>query len=404
MANLYTHQAELLKSNPDKTYLIWETGTGKTLTAIEWANIKNEDTIVICPKALVTNWKRNIWKHGITANFTILSKEEFKRDWETLRGVKTIIIDEAHYFSGKSQMTKALSKYIKKHKVPFILGLTATPFMSTPMNVLTLGQHVGMPDKNKYVWSYPYFMQEFFTIVHMGMRSVPVLKKNSEVKLAKLIQQMGSVVKLEDCVDVPQNNLSVEYFKLTKSQEKAIEAITDINYIVRWTKKHQICGGTLKGDEYNASQYFKSEKLDRLLEIIEEKKKTIIVCRYNHEIEMLAKELIKTKKVFIIQGDVKDKQAVLDLANKEPDCVLLVNAACSEGWEAPTFDTIVFYSYDFSLKNYIQMKGRIQRINALQKCNYISLVVADTIDEDVYKSVVEKKQSFHLKIYEDERA
>lgn len=397
-SNLFKHQTELIRSNPERTALVWSTGTGKTRTAIEWASTKGT-VLVICPKALVTNWNREIskWSPNATA-FKVISKETFRRDWDILEKYEAIIIDEVHYFLGiKSQMHKHLLKYLKKHKTVYRLGLSATVYMSTPLNILALGKILGY---DGYEWSYPYYMQHFFTQVAMGNRLVSIINNSARERVSEIVNKIASVVSLSDCADVPEDNIMTEYFSLNTDQERAIKGLIDINHIVRWTKTHQICGGTLKGDEYNPAVEYTSQKVERLKDIVDENKKTIIVCRYNHEIDMLEKIFSQAYTVYKINGSVQDKQAVLDNANAEESCVLLVNAACSEGWSASTFDTMVFYSYDFSLKNYIQMKGRIQRINALQKCNYISLVIEKSIDQDVYESVAINKTDFHLGIYE----
>lgn len=396
---LLNHQKDFLDRNYRKCVLVWETGTGKTFTSIKWAEKIGIETLVICPKTLKTNWERSTKDYP--GKFIIVTKEEFKKKVNNneLGYFNSIIIDEAHYFAGiKSQLSKVLIKYIERNRVANILCLTATPYMSTPLNIYTLGKIVG---KKEYRWSYPYFMNNYFYIVYFGSRAIPTVVKNASVLMAEKIKEMAHVVKLEDCADVPEQTFITEYFSLTDEQKDGIENIKDISHIVRWTKKHQICGGSLKGDEYNQDQFFKCDKLKRLLDIIEENKKTIVVCRYNNEIKNIENELKNSKKVFIINGDIKDKQSVLDKANKEDDCVLLVNASCSEGWEAPTFNKVIFYSYSFSLKDYIQMLGRIQRINALQKCTYISLVIEKTIDEDVYKSITIDKKDFQLKIYEN---
>lgn len=397
MQNLFDHQKNFLETTSSRSVLVWETGTGKTRTSIEWSKDK-EKTLVICPKSLKTNWDREMKKWGQTS-YTIISKEEFRRDWDKIEKHDAVIIDEIHYFLGiKSQMHKTLLKYLKKWNILYRLGLSATVYMSTPLNIYALGRIMG---KTEYEWSYPYYMQNFFNTVAMGNRLVSVIRKGAEEEVAKKVQEIGNVVKLRDCADVPPDNFVTEYFALTKEQEKAIKDIPDISYITRWTKTHQICGGTLKGDIYNPSKEYACQKFDRLIDLVGENKKSIIVCRYNHEIETIKNWV--NKKTFVVNGKVKDKQAVLDEANATDECVLLVNAACSEGWNASTFDTVIFYSYDFSLKNYVQMKGRIQRIDALQKCNYISLVVQGAIDEDVFNNVVDKKQSFHLRIYEQDK-
>ncbi|MCL5071851.1 MAG: hypothetical protein M1308_13310, partial [Actinobacteria bacterium] len=84
--------------------------------------------------------------------------------------------------------------------------------------------------------------------------------------------------------------------------------------------------------------------------------------------------------------------------------IIIVNAACSCGWEAPDFGLMVFYSYDFSLVNYLQMIGRISRINNPKKNVYISLLIKDSIDYDVFDNVVNLKQDFQLEMYGKARA
>ena len=115
---------------------------------------------------------------------------------------------------------------------------------------------------------------------------------------------------------------------------------------------------------------------------------------------MIVSALDKKEEDYIlsITGKVKDKHQTIKFANDLDDCTIVINAACSEGYELPTFDLIIFYSYDFSLKNYIQMKGRVQRINHVKKNVYLSLMNRGTIDEDVKKSL-DKKVNFDLEIY-----
>jgi len=146
--------------------------------------------------------------------------------------------------------------------------------------------------------------------------------------------------------------------------------------------------------------FFPAHKRDRLIELARANKRMIVVCRYNEEIAALADLFIG--KSYIINGSVpaKERQEILDKLEKEEEYVLIVNAAISEGWELQSCRLMVFYSYDFSLKNYIQMQGRIRRINNLQKNVYLSLICKNTIDEEVYKNIVEKKMDFHIAIYD----
>jgi superfamily II DNA or RNA helicase len=388
---LYKHQQALVDLAPDKYLLAHETGTGKTITAIELVKLKTDNCLVICPKSLVKQWQEQV-------SWSVLSKEQFKKQVKTLKRYDAIIVDEIHYFGNyKSQLTKSLLFYIKYHQPKFLYGLTATPYLSSVWNIYSYGLIFGKPWK-WYAWS-----NKFFTQVKMGARMIPVQKtkvdgRPIEEVVSKLVSQLGNTVRMSDCVDLPDQIFETEYFDLTPSQNKVIEELTDVLPIVRFTKIHQICGGSLKGDGYVEDKFFDSNKLDRLLDLCRDNEKVVVVCRYNNELAFIAQKLAKVKSTFIINGSVKDRHKVVQEANSCQSCVVLVQASCSEGYSLETFPVMVFYSYDFSLKNKIQMLGRVQRINNIKKNAYISLIVKNTIDEDIYKCL-EKKEDFHIEIY-----
>jgi superfamily II DNA/RNA helicase len=131
-----------------------------------------------------------------------------------------------------------------------------------------------------------------------------------------------------------------------------------------------------------------------------------VVCRYNAEIEMIAlkfREKYPGIEIFKITGQIEDRHPVVDKINKSKSGIVLINGACSEGYGLPFIPLMVFYSYDFGLKNYIQMLGRIQRANNIKKNVYISLVVKGTVDERIYKTVAIEKKDFDTHIYQNEK-
>lgn len=403
---LYKHQQELVDKNPDKWLLAWEVGTGKTYGAL---SLIKEKTLCIVPKSLKEQWQEEDF------DIEVYTKEEFKKVHKTLPKYDSIIIDEAHYFSGmqglrkKSAMLKSMLLYIKMHNPKQILLLTGTPYLSTPWNIYALAEILG------YKWDYKKFKHTFFQDVNMGRRwPVPVVRKNvdwngatisAEKAVSILVSTIGNTVRMDECVDVPDQVYQTEYFDLTKEQKTAIDNIEDVNAIVKWTKIHQICGGTLKGDGYIENQSFKSEKMDRVIQLAQEHKKLIIVCRYNYEIKTIKQSIrakFKQKKVGTINGGTPNRSEEVSRADRASEYIVIINAACSEGFELPSFPIMVFYSYSFSLKDAIQIRGRIQRLNNIKKNVYLSLVVKKTIDEDVYKNII-KKESFDIEIYDREK-
>jgi len=374
----------------------WGTGSGKTLMAIELAKHNNQKALIVCPKSLTDQWKPQV-----PEDWLVLSKEMFKKHSPELPKYNFIILDEGHYFSNfKSQLTKSLLSYIKNYKPEYILILTATPYLSTSWNIYTYGIIFGKP------WTWFAWNQKFFYTVMMGSRKIPMPRQKIDgipldIAIKNLVNQLGGTVSLEECFDVPEQIYQQETFELTSDQKKAIEDNFDPLPIVNFTRHHQICGGSLKSDGYIPNTFYKSEKLDRTLELIKEHRKIIVVCRYNNEIDYI-KSKIKNKKVLVIRGDVKDRHSVCLDAESSDDCVVLIQAACSEGYELPSYPLMVFYSYDFSLKNYIQMIGRIQRAGHIKKNVYLSLYVKGTIDEDIYKTIMSKRD-FDITLYDKKR-
>ena len=392
---LYNHQKEILSKNPAKHLVCWDTGVGKTLAGILWGN-QYKDVLVICPKHLKKQWGRAIKENGKTS-FLVVSKEEFRRDWDDLPKCDAIIGDEAHYFAGmKSQLSKRLLQYIKKHEVKFVWLLTATPYMSTPWNIYRLAQVLG------YRWNYWEFSNRFFYHVQMGSRMIPQVRPNIEEDIADLVNKIGTTLSIYDCFDVPkQTFLEPEFFALTKEQEKALKTLkeNETNPAVRYGRMHQVENGALKGDDFTPHAFFEAEKHARLHELADENKKIAIFCRYTLQLELLKKEFeAEGKKVFLINGDEKDKDAVALEAEASDECVCLINAACSEGYELPSIGFIVFASFSFSYKDYKQAIGRFLRGNKLKKNVYLPLVNEGTIDHAVYQSIL-NKQDFDIAIY-----
>ena len=394
---LYQHQKDVLALSPDKYLFCWDCGTGKTRSSIELIEQKTFDVLLIVPKGLVANWRRELekWSNQQTG-YSIYTKEQFKKAQMegTIRAHDAVLVDEIHFFAGMtSQFSKSLIKYLHQHDVRYVYGLTATPFLSNPWNVYRLAQVFG------HKWNYRAFESKFFYNINMGGRMIPTLRPNMQDELARYVAQLGKSVRMDETADMPEVNFTEEYFELNKKQEKLMTEAYDPNPLTRFTREHQICGGTLKGDDFTNSVVIRVDKRQRVLDLAEEHDKLIVVCRYQLEVEALENTLSDAgHKVYSFTGDTEDRDGVLQRARQEDKVVLIVTAGCSEGWEYPEVAMMVFYSYDFSLKNYIQMLGRIQRRNKLGKRTYLSLITKGTVDEEIFKCLL-KKESFHSAIY-----
>lgn len=402
--NLYAHQQKMVDKSPDKHLLAFSTGTGKTITAISLVNGKEDcdAVLVVCPKTNVVQWAREIEKYVAEGMYvSVISKEEFKKQVKFLDRYDAVIVDEAHYFAGMtSQLAKSLFWYMKKWDIKYRYLCTATPYLSSPLNIFTLAKHLG------YEWNYVNFKHKFFYEINMGGRVIPQLRPDMEGEVAKLVQLIGTTVDMKEVAIVPEQSHDMELITLTEEQSAAIEEVFDPQFIVRWTKKHQIENGFQymgKFHEGGDIEYYENKKIDEIMRLANENKKIIVVCRYKAQIENYAEMIMDyaepqgSLNVLILDGNVKDKQSVIDQANEAEQMVLLVQASCSAGYELPTFRTMVFASMSFSYVDYKQMIGRNLRINHLEENKYLHLV-AEGVDMDVYKCIM-KKEDFSMAIY-----
>ena len=411
---LYSHQQAILDENPQVHGLWWECGLGKTLTAIKLIEQNVGLALVVCPKSLVENWHREIGKWSDKdVGWTVVTKEQFRSSWASLAEMKLegLIIDEVHFFHGhKSQMHKSMMKYLRRVKPKCLYGLTATPMLASPYSVMALRNLLGKPI------SWKDFTSRYFYQMRMGRRMIWQPRKDRDHELQHLIRSVGTTRSAKECLDLPDQIFLREDFSLNKIQRSAIKALDDdptlITPIVKWTAVHQICGGTLKGETLSAQKtpilgvknkaQNCAESISRVSEYLATEKKIVVVCRYNAELAMLKDYLAdKSDFVEVINGAVKNRQEIIDQFEDQTHGALLVNAACSEGYNLRGVGTMIFYSLSFSLKDRVQMIGRIHgsgRGIPGVPSKYIDLVIPGTISEDVYNTI-SRKEDFQVELY-----
>jgi len=229
----------------------------------------------------------------------------------------------------------------------------------------------------------------------------PKTDDETKEKLAELVRKLGYVGRLEDYFDVPDQTYRTVYVDLTPKQKARIKEMS-FEYpepIVRVGKIHQIENGILLGDEFSLPEYFDNGKIETLKELALEFPKMIIFAKYTLQIAQIEQELSKAGyRVITLTGSTTNRGEVIARANGANECIFLVQAQISAGWELPAFPVMVFASRTYSFVDYYQAIGRIQRANNIKKNLYINLVVKGGVDEAVDKCI-SMKQDFNEKLY-----
>ena len=108
-------------------------GLGKTITACAIAKIMEEDlllnTLILCPKNLVSMWDGYVEKYGLHAR--VLSHSMIISELPKLKRYRLVIVDESHNFRNSENETyKVVKSYLEENESRVIL-LSATPYNKT---------------------------------------------------------------------------------------------------------------------------------------------------------------------------------------------------------------------------------------------------------------------------------
>lgn len=407
--NLFAHQQKIVNDDPKRTGLWLGTGGGKTRIALSLAEGK---TLVICPKTQKEdqNWERELIKMGIKLDLHVISKETFRRDYKSIGAFDTVIVDEAETCLGvtpntrqqnritipkASQLFDRLQEFIQ-NTAPERLYLCTATITRSPMTVWAAAKLLG------YDWNWYEWRDTFYQELPIPGRKIYAVKsgEHQKQKLAEKVREIGYVGRLEDWFDVPDQTFKNDYVELTAQQKQAINEIK-IEYpdpIVAIGKRHQVENGVLKGDEFSSSQTFKSAKTDRILQYAAEFPKLIIFAKYTEQIKAYEKLLNKDYTVYTLTGETKDRATLFQKLEAADNAILIAQAQISAGWEWKACPAMVFASRSYSIADYIQGQGRIQRTDAIKKNLYINLITRGGIDEALHKSI-ENKKDFSERVY-----
>lgn len=384
---LYPHQQRFLDENPATHLLAYDTGLGKTYTSLMWAKKNNPARLlIVCPKTIITQWEEECETHlPTTIKYKVITKEYFRDKWDKNIPIDAIIMDEAHVFaSTTSRLHKEMKKYLNKHRVPLRLLLTATPVLSKgSMNIYALttilGNIITLPR-----WREAFMYQKEQRI--MGGRIIrPWVDREDQAtkdKLIRYINEIGTTVDKSEVYEVPEQKEIITKIPTPPDLEARLLAEMDgeTSMIAIWTARHRL---------------EQTYKYDKVQEIASNYERIIIVSRYLSDIEKY-QELFPGAHTLI--GKTKNRNELLKEVRESNASIILVNSAISEGWEHPDCDAIIFASLDFSIKNFIQMKGRALRMNKPSPTDIHILIVEGGSDENVYTSI-RQKRDFNVKMF-----
>jgi len=287
-------------------------------------------------------------------------------------GFDLIVVDEANaYKNPTTNRWKVLNRIVQATD-PRLWMLTGTPAAQSPVDAFGLAKLVN-PNCPQY---FTHFRDSvMFKVTQFKWAPRP----NAEQTVHKVLQPAIRFEK-KDCLDLPEVTHSereapltkqqMAYYRMLKSEmlfEAGGEEVSAVNAATKLNKLLQISGGAVYSDDGAVIEFDVSNRLNVVLEVIEEaSNKVLVFVPFTHTIELLRAKLEKEGiSCDVINGKVpvhRRGEIVTEFQTKKDPHVLLIQPqAASHGLTLTAADTIIWYAPVTSVETYLQANARINR-------------------------------------------
>jgi SNF2 family DNA or RNA helicase len=234
-------------------------------------------------------------------------------------------------------------------------------------------------------------------LIDVGGFKMPkvIVYKNTE-RLKRKLRDHGSIfMKTEEVFDLPEqihNQILIEnttWYKMFKKDRLLIHEDMELVGDTTLTKMlymRQSCG------QYN------KHKLDKTKELLESTDDRVIIF-YNfkeeyEKIKSICKKL--DKPISVVNGSSND---LSNYKNYNNSVTLVQYQAGAMGLNLQLSNKIVYFTLPLSSELFEQSKKRTHRIGQDRNCMYYYLIVKNSIDEQIFK-VLEERKDYTDKLFE----
>ena len=378
-----------------------EQGTGKTASVI-WAAdylMKRglvKRVLVLCPLSIMKSaWQQDLFKfamhrscsvaHGSAkqrekiiaagAEFVVINFDGLAivKDQIIAGGFDLIVVDEANAYKNAQTNRWRVLNQITKATDPRLWMLTGTPAAQSPLDAYGLAKLADAPSCPKYYGQYR-------DQVMMKVTQFKWVPRPGSQDIVHRILQPAIRFEKKDCLDLPEvthiereaplTSQQAKYYAQLKNQmliEADGEEVSAVNAAAKINKLLQISGGAVYTDEGSVLEFDISNRLNVVLEVIEEaSNKVLVFIPFTHTIELLRAKLEKEGiSCDVINGKVpvnrRTEIVTRFQTERDPHVLLIQPQAASHGLTLTAADTIIWYAPVTSVETYLQANARINR-------------------------------------------
>jgi SNF2 family DNA or RNA helicase len=365
----FKHQEKAIELFPQKKYLAWEVGTGKTIGALAIAKHNGfKKLLVVAPKSAHQSWVNDNQHFNI--DIELATYERFRDKINDFSSFDLVVFDEAHRLSyTKTNWTKKAIQLRIDRKIKEVLLLSGTPidmYHKLYAQLKTLNPDDEMFQRYR---SYTQFVNAYF-LLDDYFKPVGLLRPEFKHELKTWFEKYAYIVKREDVVELPPLQEIIMELKPVKL-EYDISNYELANFI----------------KEYKASSLTK-DKLEFVLDFIEENPNTIVFSLFLDFVYALQDKL-KNKAYFITgQTPAEYRMRVIQRQDKP----IISTYAMSEGANLQRgYKNVVFASLPLK---YIEMEQAVGRVYRTGQSNKVALyyLLQSGIDKTVL-NILKRKQN-----------
>lgn len=428
---LYAHQKQVLSQMMHKKYslLAYDMGTGKTLISASMSKIFSiPRTIIIGPALVKWNWYRDMcdeWGYNplywtildskkskclkaFRERFVVCNYEMIPKFFNELIKSETghIIIDECHLAknsrSGRHKSVARLIKAFPNARVTLLSGTPVTNRVNDMFAYLKLCNHpLGKNHKE--------FLEKYTNVkVTRGIQKVSGSRNLDDLKLK--VSNFVFRKRAEECVDLPDLIIKNYYFdfedikgEYEETLSQLFKAKEDYDHTEDEKQKREI---TFKArtNIHTLNRIVACAKVPQIIKLIdslhEAGRKAIVFSSYTHPLELIEDHY--RKKCVRIDGSVDShsRDQLIEKFKHNPDVHVFVGnvKAAGVGINLVNANDVIFTNFPFTPDDLEQPYKRSHRIGQKNKVNVYYTICEGTIDEHIYKMIVDKSRDINFLI------
>lgn len=402
-------------------------GTGKTIVACHLAKFLNRPVAVICPKAVIPSWERELAECGIEPLF-VLNYEKIrtgKTEFMTKIGKKImrwslpsdtlVLVDEVHKCKGPyTQNAQLLVSLVMQEYAIHAMSATAA---QDPTEMRPIGFALGLHNLNKAndglkSW-YGWMMQYGCSQNQWGAWEL-----RRRAKLTELNQEMyGKNVKRLTVDDFPDsfkaNRVFVEPVAFSSAKQIA-KAYKDLG-ITPEIVSNLLENGTVEDSDWVLVNLLRARQLaeslkakdmaDMAKDYIEQGNSVVLFVNFSETVKLLT-GLLDCPAIVGGQSAVERQKIIDDFQDDKQYCIIVNIAAGGTGISLHDINgyrqRISLISPTFNVKDHLQALGRIHRNGAKSDAIQKILVASDSVEEHVMRVIEQKTDNLNT-LHQDNR-